>query len=143
MTPIRAYPSSIFIKPVSANPFPASTGTRKAAKLKSMPRRKGEGPLDFELARAIVRAERLKTHADWRRWCATVRKEHYPNIPTNPHKEWPAGYLKKGWVDWDDWFKEPVEGGAGGTGEVRGRRAAGRDVGGMCAPRSHWKRHET
>ena len=99
--------------------------------------------MDFEFARAIVRAERLEGHDAWQMWSQTTRKDHYANIPSNPQRQWPGGYGGKGWKGWNDWLKEPIEGGAEGTGEVRGRRAAGRHVGGMWPRRSHWKRHAT
>ena len=39
--------------------------------------------MDFEFARAIVRAERLEGHDAWQMWSQTTRKDHYANIDTS------------------------------------------------------------
>ena len=54
--------------------------------------------LPFENARTFVHGLRLKSHADWIKYCSSGKKPH--DIPSAPI----TVYAKSGWISWGDWL---------------------------------------
>ena len=54
--------------------------------------------LSFEIAREIVRKEKIINFAEWTLYRKSKNKPH--NIPSSPNEI----YKGKGWVSWGDWF---------------------------------------
>jgi superfamily II DNA or RNA helicase len=57
--------------------------------------------LPFRKARAIVRALKLRSFADWNNFCANYKgSSKLSGVPTNPQRT----YAGKGWISWPDWL---------------------------------------
>ena len=63
-------------------------------------------PLPFEVARATVQREGLKTTSEWRHWWSNNRRRWKNTpffLPESPEKEYDAD-----WQSWEDWFGIPL-----------------------------------
>lgn len=64
--------------------------------------------LEFQTARAYVRSQNLENTRDWKKWSKGILegKDKRPDfIPSQPY----IVYKDTGWIDWNDWLKEPIE----------------------------------